>query len=157
MTRRRFILSAALAAIGCSRKPAPQTALAPAAQTAPPPVRSQVTFALSEPTAVPSFRAAGGREFPVVKWSFRYRVTGQPDPDEWYMVAVDVGGVLSTRDVRGKDLKPDGVFEGQALVVKDMPASVTFTVYRSKGTSKNYGANPAGGPLVCPVAAEVAR
>jgi hypothetical protein len=85
-------------------------------------------------------------------WRVRYRVTGQPDPDAWYLCAASFAGGAAIREVQGQDVTPVGVFEGKNRLVKDAPATVGFTVQGSRAKRKGaYQTTPVGGPVSCPV------
>jgi hypothetical protein len=118
----------------------------------PPPAAAPVTLTLSNGHASFAFREVGKGEAAVITWSVAYRLTGQPSPDEWYLVSAETGDVGSGKEVRGGELKPEGVFNGESILLKVAPPSITIKVQRSKGPRKgSYENKPVGGPITVQV------
>ena len=147
-SRHSAVLALCLLVVGCSQKHSPDSKGGPSAAKA----RPAVTLQLFEPEASAGIDRVGGREIPVISWKVRYRLTGNPDPAEWYMVTADPGSAVGIEYIEGKDLKPEGVIEGKAGYRGDIPESIKIQVQRSKGHQKGVFDNePVGGPVTCPV------
>ncbi len=151
MTRQTAAIALSLFLLsGCARTPPPASA-AKDADVAD--ARPAVTFALAEPRATSRVEAAPGHPLRLLRWGVKYRMTGQPDPEEWFAFRATFGnGAVSLVEKQGQDLAPEGEVEGTLPLVIGIPGDVEIEALRGRGKKKGaYRNEPVGGPVRCDV------